>query len=44
MAEHKHGTMNTEANEKTYEGFITFVTRSVIAILVFLVLLAIFAR
>ncbi|WP_421701666.1 aa3-type cytochrome c oxidase subunit IV [Aliiroseovarius sp.] len=41
MAEHKIGTMDTKVQEKTYEGFVKFTTRSVIAILVFLVFLAI---
>ncbi|WIV50561.1 aa3-type cytochrome c oxidase subunit IV [Marivivens sp. LCG002] len=40
MAEHKHGEMDTTAQQKTYDGFITFTTRAVIAILVFLVFLA----
>lgn len=42
MAEHKHGTMDTRVQEKTYEGFIKVTVRSVITILVLLVLLAIF--
>lgn len=41
MAEHKHGTMNIEVQEKTFEGFIKFAVRSVIAIIVVLILLAI---
>lgn len=40
MAEHKHGEMDITANEKTYDGFIKFTTRAVIAILAFLVFLA----
>ncbi len=44
MAEHEHGTMNTEVNEKTYDGFITFVTRATIAIIAILLFLAVFAR
>lgn len=28
MAEHKHGTMNTEVQEKTFEGFIKYVVRT----------------
>ena len=40
MAEHKIGTMDTKVQEKTYEGFVKFTIRSVIAILVFLVFLA----
>lgn len=40
MAEHKHGSMNTSTQEKTFAGFVTFVGRSVVIILVSLVLLA----
>jgi fumarate reductase subunit C len=40
MAEHKHGTMNIHAQEKTFNGFISFVTKSVIVILVVVVFLA----
>ncbi|WP_226782005.1 aa3-type cytochrome c oxidase subunit IV [Oceaniglobus trochenteri] len=40
MAEHKPGSMNIEAQEKTFAGFITFVTRASIAIIVVLILLA----
>ncbi len=40
MAEYKHGSMNTSTQEKTFAGFVTFVGRSVIIILVSLVLLA----
>jgi hypothetical protein len=44
MAEHEHGTMNTEANEKTFDGFVSFVSRSVMVIIGILVFMAIFAR
>ncbi len=40
MAEYKHGTMDIADHEKTFEGFVKFVTRSVIGIFVFLVFLA----
>lgn len=40
MAEHKHGEMDTTAQEQTYGGFVTFVTRTVIVILLALVFLA----
>ena len=36
---YEHGKMDITQNEQTFEGFVTFVTRSVIAILVFLILL-----
>ena len=39
MAEHKHGTMDYTAQQKTFDGFVKFATRSSIAILVFLVIL-----
>ncbi|RLJ51739.1 aa3 type cytochrome c oxidase subunit IV [Litoreibacter meonggei] len=40
MAEHKHGSMDTEDHEKTFQGFVKFTTYAVIGILIFLVLLA----
>lgn len=40
MAEHKHGTMNINAQEKTFDGFISFVTKSIIVILIAVVFLA----
>jgi hypothetical protein len=40
MAEHKHGTMNINGQEKTFDGFISFVTKSVIVILIAVVFLA----
>ncbi|MCG7621951.1 MULTISPECIES: aa3-type cytochrome c oxidase subunit IV [unclassified Epibacterium] len=43
MAEHKHGTMDTTVQEQTYAGFMTFVTRFCIALVVFALFLAIFA-
>ena len=43
MAEHEHGSMDTEVQEKTFNGFMSWVTNSVIVILVLLVLMAIFA-
>jgi len=43
MAEHKHGTMDTTVQEQTYAGFMTFVTRFSIALVVFALFLAIFA-
>lgn len=40
MAEHKHGTMDITAQEKTFDGFLTFITRAVIVTIVSLILLA----
>ena len=42
MAEYKHGEMDIAVQEKTFGGFIGFVTRTVIVILVMVVLLAMF--
>lgn len=42
MAEHKHGSMDTETQEKTFEGFITFTIRTMIVILVLVIFMAIF--
>lgn len=41
MAEHKHGTMNTKTQEKTFAGFVRFVAWGAIiciAILIFMAL------
>ena len=40
MADHKHGEMDTRAQQKTFAGFIRMVTWATIIILVSLVLLA----
>ncbi len=42
MAEHKQGSMDITTQEKTFSGFISFVTKTVIVILCLVVLLAIF--
>lgn len=44
MAEHEHGSMNVDAQEKVFDGFISFVTRSVIVIIAILVIMALFFR
>ena len=44
MADHEHGTMDTSVQEKTFDGFMSWVTKTVIVILVLLVLMAIFIR
>ncbi|MDJ0627900.1 MAG: aa3-type cytochrome c oxidase subunit IV [Rhodobacter sp.] len=41
MADHTHGEMDITEQEKTFAGFVKWVTNSVIIILVALVLLAI---
>lgn len=40
MAEHKHGSMDVEVQEKTFAGFVRFTTNAVIVIIVMLILLA----
>ena len=40
MADHIQGTMDITAQEKTFNGFIQFIKYTVIAIVVFLVFLA----
>ncbi len=40
MAEHKHGSMNIKTHEKTYEGFIRFITWGAAASIAALILLA----
>ena len=42
MAEYKHGEMNIETQEKTFEGFMRWTTRIVIGILLLLIWMAIF--
>lgn len=44
MAEHEHGSMDSKVQEKTFDGFVTFVTRAVLVIIGILVFMAIFAR
>lgn len=40
MAEHKHGEMNVEVQEKTFEGFIRFTVWSCVVIIGVLLFLA----
>lgn len=42
MAEYQHGTMDTRAQEKTFEGFIKTAERAVIVIFFILLFLAVF--
>jgi len=42
MAEHEHGSMDTSVQEKTFEGFITWSIRVVVASIAILIFLAIF--
>ena len=40
MSKHEHGSMNTEVQEKTFEGFISIVTKTTIASILVLVFMA----
>lgn len=40
MADHEHGSMDTTTHQKTFDGFITFTIRAVIAIIGILVFMA----
>lgn len=40
MADHKHGSMDTTEQEKTFSGFIIFTTKVIIAILLAVVFMA----
>lgn len=42
MSDHKHGEMNIEVQEKTFEGFVNWVKWGVIVSLGILIFLAIF--
>lgn len=42
MAEHKHGEMEIEAQEKTFDGFISATVWSVVVIFIILIGMAIF--
>lgn len=42
MAEHKHGEMDVAAQEKTFHGFVRWVTNVAIVCLLVLIFLAIF--
>ena len=44
MADHDHGSMDTTSQQKTFDGFMSFVAKSVIVILAILVFMAIFFR
>jgi len=40
--EHKHGSMDTTDQEKTFEGFVKFTNYSIVAIIAILIFLALF--
>ncbi len=42
QGDHKHGTMDTTSQERTFAGFVRFTKVAVLVIVVILVLLAIF--
>lgn len=41
--DHKHGSMDTTSQQKTFDGFVKFTQNSVIIIFAILILLALFA-
>ncbi len=43
MAEHEHGSMDTSVQEKTFDGFMKMVSRSTIAIIIFMIFLGLIA-
>lgn len=43
MADHKHGDMDIDVQEKTFDGFMKFTTWTVVVIFVLLIGMAIFA-
>jgi len=43
MADHKHGEMDITVHEKTFNGFITFVTRGTILCILILIFLGLVA-
>jgi|TARA_B110000908_G_scaffold159591_1_gene201925 hypothetical protein len=44
MAEHEYGTMKSDVQEKTFNGFVTFVARACLVIIGILLFMAVFAR
>jgi hypothetical protein len=44
MADHEHGNMDIHTQEKTFYGFMSFVSKSVIVIIGILLFMAVFAR
>lgn len=44
MADHEHGSMDIDVQEKTFDGFMSFVSKSVVVILFILIVMAIFFR
>ena len=40
MSKHEHGSMNTEVQENTFEGFMSVVTKTAIATIVVLLFMA----
>ncbi|GGH35165.1 aa3 type cytochrome c oxidase subunit IV [Cribrihabitans marinus] len=43
MADHKHGEMDITTQTETFDGFVKYMVRAVIAIFVVLLFLAVFA-
>ncbi|MCF2904718.1 aa3-type cytochrome c oxidase subunit IV [Octadecabacter sp. CECT 8868] len=40
MSDHKHGEMNIEVQQKTFDGFMSMVTKGSIAIILLLIFIA----
>lgn len=43
MAEHKHGSMDTSEQEKTFDGFMKWIIRTTVVIIAIVLFLAVFA-
>lgn len=43
MADHKHGEMDISVQEKTFDGFMNMTVKATVAIIIFLVFLALIA-
>lgn len=40
MSDHKHGEMNSDVQQKTFDGFLTFMSRSAIVVICILIFMA----
>lgn len=43
MSDYEHGSMDISEHKKTFEGFVSFTTKSVVLIIIVLILMAMFA-
>ncbi len=44
MAEYKHGSMDIKTQEKTFDGFMSIMTKVSVGLVIMLVLMAVFIR